>query len=323
MNNNINNLFKAIVPTEDVKEKMFHEILKQSKIMVNDENPKQSKHFHIKKRFMRPIVACGVCLMIVLGLIPFMGNSTEIMIYAYETDSKIASEGVDLSTGSISDDGEMRGQLLQMYVKGKNIESIKYFCKNQYMDFTDWTETRKSYSMSKNFTINYGENTSDYNYLVIYWNPNDTIRKLTDNNIGISNLSDELRNDIIVMEVNFKNGSTVTKAINIKLQDNGKIIASMNAYTISDKNDFILSPEPLIKKTSPQPVVKKDDNIKKSNYSAKEINIAQQAAEAYYNDKTKFTLISIERDTSSEFLKEKYEGYYSNNIVAFKVHVID
>lgn len=78
----------------------------------------------------------------------------------------------------------------------------------------DWTEKRDEYGNAQNFTVAYGEDESEYYYLTINWVPNAIIRELTDNEDSkIATLPEEMRNDIIVMEITFENGKKATKAI--------------------------------------------------------------------------------------------------------------
>lgn len=69
----------------------------------------------------------------------------------------------------------------------------------------DWTEKRDEFGLAQNFTVSYGEDESEYYYLLIDWVPNATIRELTDNaNSTIAALPQELREDVIVMEITLK-----------------------------------------------------------------------------------------------------------------------
>ncbi|WDC83384.1 hypothetical protein PL321_11560 [Caloramator sp. mosi_1] len=181
-----------------------------------------------------------------------------ITVYAYGENVEITNNGVMLSTGVINDNGEMKGQLMQLYVKGKNIEKIRFSCKNQYIDFTDWTESRSNFSMEKQFTIHYGKKVSDYDYLVVNWNPENTIRELTDKkNNSIVKLSPKLRNDIIVMEITFMNGKKETKAVVINIRDDGKIFAKLQDYVVDPKDDFVLNPQNKLQKQT-QKTMKKN-----------------------------------------------------------------
>lgn len=110
--------------------------------------------------------------------------------------------------------------------------------------FLDWTEKRDEYGNAQNFTVAYGEDESEYYYLTIGWVPNAIIRELTDNEDStIAALPEEMRNDIIVMEITFENGKTTTKAITISLLDDGRFFASFDDYQISEEDTFINRPD--------------------------------------------------------------------------------
>jgi hypothetical protein len=149
-----------------------------------------------------------------------------------------------LISGQIGNDGQMRGHPLQFYVLGDDIKSIRFSCRNEWISFVDWTEQRGDYGLSKNFTVTYGEKEEDYYYLVIDWIPQNIIRKLTDNkNIKISDMSQEEKEDIIVMEITHLNGRTETAAIRIRLDDNGEFKASVSEYQITEEDRFIFQPD--------------------------------------------------------------------------------
>ncbi len=239
MKNHINELFDTFSPKEEQKDKMFHKMLNERE----HGTVKKSKYFSDWKGILRPVIACMLCLFIMAGVFTFGGGGNSLTMYAYGENLEITNTGVELSTGEIHDDGSMKGQLVHMYVKGENIETIRFSCKNQYIDFTDWTESRPNFSMEKQFTVHYGKKVSDYDYLVVNWTPENTIRQLTDKaNNSIAKLSQELRNDIIVMEVTFIDGKKEAKAIVISLEDNGKILAKFQDYVVSPNDKFILNP---------------------------------------------------------------------------------
>lgn len=126
------------------------------------------------------------------------------------------------------------------YLSGKDIETVRFSCKNQQINFMDWTETRDEYGNAQNFTVTYGEDESEYYYLTIDWVPNTIIRALTDNaETTIATLPAELREDIIVMEITFINGKTTTKAITVSLMEDGRFFATFDDYKISEADDFI------------------------------------------------------------------------------------
>lgn len=191
--------------------------------------------------------AAAVCLAIVIAIgsifVPF-GKEVVVSAYAYGTDEEIPASGAVMSSGSIGDGGEMIGHPLMFYLFGKDIVSVRFSCKNQQICFMDWTEKRDEYGNARNFTVTYGEDESEYDYLTIDWVPNTIIRELTDNaDSTIATLPEEMRSDIIVMEITFENGKTATKAITISLLDDGTFFAAFDDYQISEADYFVKRPD--------------------------------------------------------------------------------
>ena len=185
-------------------------------------------------------------LFLMIGMTTFMhkNRGISVTVYAYETNKEITNGEAILISGQIGNDGQMRGHPLQFYVLGDDIKSIRFSCRNEWISFVDWTEQRGDYGLSKNFTVTYGEKEEDYYYLVIDWIPQNIIRKLTDNkNIKISDMSQEEKEDIIVMEITHLNGITETAAIRIRLDDNGEFKASVSEYQITEEDRFIFQPD--------------------------------------------------------------------------------
>lgn len=176
------------------------------------------------------VAAAAVILMVILR----MDISKPITVYAYGTDQKLESMETVMLAGSIGDDGSMQGMPLRFYVTGDGIQEICFSCKNQWLTGTDWTEKRESHGLCKSFTMEYGEETKEYSYIVIEWVPNELIRKLTDHaDIGIQSLTEEERKDVIVMEVRLLNGEKKTMAINVTLQEDGHFAAWVSDYEIT------------------------------------------------------------------------------------------
>ena len=191
--------------------------------------------------------AVAACLAIVIAvggiLAPFSGGMI-VSAYAYGTNEEITAAGAVMNSGTISESGEMKGHPLMFYLSGKDIATVRFSCKNELINFVDWTEKRDEYGNAQNFTVSYGEDESEYYYLVIDWIPNSIIRELTDNeNSTIATLPVEMRNDIIVMEIVFENGETAVKAITISLLDDGTFFASFDDYQISEEDTFINRPD--------------------------------------------------------------------------------
>lgn len=190
--------------------------------------------------------AIAACLAIVFAIVTFAPFQSGMIVsaYAYGTDEEITIAGVVMNSGTISDTGEMKGHPLMFYLSGKDIVSVRFSCKNQQINFVDWTEKRDEYGNAQNFTVAYGEDESEYYYLLIDWVPNTLIRELTDNpNSQIATLPEEMRQDIIVMEITFGNGKTATKAITISLLDDGTFFAAFDDYEISEADAFVNRPD--------------------------------------------------------------------------------
>ena len=207
-------------------------------------------HYKKKKNknpFWIKLGAVAACLAIVIAvggiLAPFSGGMI-VSAYAYGTDEEITTAGAVMNSGTISDSGEMKGQPLMFYLSGKDIATVRFSCKNQQINFLDWTEKRDEYGNAQNFTVAYGEDESEYYYLTISWVPNAIIRELTDNEDStIAALPEEMRNDIIVMEITFENGKTLTKAITVSLLEDGTFFAKFDDYEITAEDSFIDRPD--------------------------------------------------------------------------------
>lgn len=199
-----------------------------------------------RKIWLIGAIAAGICLLIAAAALLHKDNRISITVYACESNEKLANGKAMLMPGRISDSGEMRGRPLMFYVLGKEIESIRFSCKNEWISFVDWTEQRGDYGYSKNFTVAYGSQEEDYYYLVVDWEPNNLIRKLTENHdIGISDLSQDEKEDLIVMEVTYLSGETETAAIWIKLNSSGEFEVFIDCYQITEEDGFVFQPDSL------------------------------------------------------------------------------
>lgn len=227
-----------------MKSKIFSDAMSELDSRYIDEAVNYKK---AKKSVGAKLAAIAACLAViaVIGsiLVPSRGGMA-VSVYAYGTDEEITTAGVVMLSGTISDTGEMKGPPLMFYLSGENIVSVRFSCKNQQINFMDWTEKRDEYGNARNFTVAYGEDESEYYYLTINWVPDTVIRELTDNKDStIATLPEEMRNDIIVMEITFENGKTVTKAITISLLENGTFFAVFDDYKISKTDTFVKRPD--------------------------------------------------------------------------------
>ena len=194
------------------------------------------------KRLAATLFALCLLAGAVSALLPHGGVA--LAAYAQGTDEKITAAGAVLHTGTISDTGEMTGHPLMFYLAGRDIASVRFSCKNQQLNFMDWTEKRDEYGNAQNFTVSYGGDEGEYYYLTIDWVPNATIRALTDNaETSIASLPAELREDLVVMEVTFEGGETATKSIVVSLLDDGTVKASFQDYEITDADSFVFRPD--------------------------------------------------------------------------------
>lgn len=224
--NNIEKISKAL---DNLNEKYIFEAYEYSPQKI-----RKKRH----RKYM--ILAASILLFInLICLHPYEAKAFTA-IYNYETKEKLVTNKMITLSGSINDQGEMVGHPLQFYVLGENIESIRFSCKKQWIEFADWTEKRENFGLSKNFTIYYGEKKDDYYYLVVNWVPDTLIRKLTDNrNITIEDLTAEDKNDIIVMEIAYMSGEIKTMAIKINLNESGQFEAYVCDYKITAEDTFV------------------------------------------------------------------------------------
>lgn len=208
---------------------------------------KYRSHLKVNQKFrLIGAIVASICLIIGTAVLLHTDNRMLITVYAYGSNERLADGKVMVMPGRISNSGEMQGHPLMFYVLGDEIESIRFSCKNEWISFVDWTEKRGDYGLSKNFTVAYGSQKEDYYYLVVDWVPWNIIRKLTDNqDIQISDLPQDEKEDMIVMEVTYLNGETETVAIWIRLNDNGKFEVLIDSYQITEEDGFIYQPDSL------------------------------------------------------------------------------
>lgn len=194
----------------------------------------------------RKLGMLAACLCLMIGICRFFALDQAVLVtaHAYGTEEEITETGVVMSTGKISDSGELTGHPLMFFLSGEGIGSVRFSCKNQMINFMDWTEKRDEYGNGQNFTVPYGEDESEYYFLLIDWVPVSTIRALTDQpGSAISTLPAELREDMIVMEITFANGKTATKAIHVSLREDGTFFAAFGDYTIREEDSFVNRPD--------------------------------------------------------------------------------
>lgn len=193
-------------------------------------------------RVFRAAAAAVLALALLAGGIGIFSptGGTAVAAYAYGTDEEITRAGTVMSTGTISDSGEMTGHPLMFFLAGEGIESVRFSCKNQLICFTDWTEQREEFGNAQNFTVPYGADADEYYFMVIDWVPNKTVRALTDDaESTIATLPVELREDVIVLEIQFENGEKAVKAITVTLREDGSFVAAFDDYTVKETDEFV------------------------------------------------------------------------------------
>lgn len=199
-------------------------------------------------KWLRAGVAAALALCIFAGGLGVFSKGGGVTAYACEScggdERELTKEGIVLSTGTISNSGEMTGHPLLFVLAGENIETVRFSCKNARLSFMDWTGKRAEYGLVQNFTVPYGADAEEYGSLVIDWTPSGAIYALTEGDAGeIAELPEELRSDLIVMEISFTDGSVATKAITVELREDGSFIASFEDYTVTDEDAFVFRPD--------------------------------------------------------------------------------
>jgi len=179
-----------------VKKEDFFEVLGE----LDDDIVKGAKTTTKRKMNWKVWGTIAACFAIVYGISTILfpiSRDMVVSVYAQDTNEEITATGAVLMTGTIKDNGEMKGHPLMFYLSGQDIATVRFSCKNQQINFMDWTEKRDEYGNAQNFTVTYGEDESEYYYLTIDWIPNAIIRELTDNETcTIATLPEEMRNDI-------------------------------------------------------------------------------------------------------------------------------
>lgn len=301
---------------------------------IDDKYVAEAFRYKKKKPIIRVMAAVAACLCICVAIQSLHSAwfAAPVTVYAYGTGREIGWTEPTLMDGTITDDGEMHGAPLQFYISGKSIDTIRFSVKNQYISFTDWTEKRKDYGYSKSFMIQYGDE-AYYYYLVINWEPMNLIRTLTDNTeIGIANLTEDEREDIIVMEITYETGKEETCAININLTDEGKFEAEVVPYEISESDTFVLNPDteavPAYQDSSESAAEESnrmDVENESSHVSLSEADLKRitEFVEEYYVSLS-YEATSITPDyEETRRQSSDYDGYSADEIFVFKVSIKD
>lgn len=185
----------------------------------------------------------AVLLFAALGLLsPEKGPA--VYAYAAGTEEEITSAGALMSTGAILDSGERSGRPLMFFLTGRDIDTVRFSCRRQRIRFTDWTEQREEYGSASNFTVPYGDNESEYHFLMVEWDPRDTLTALAGKSVSsVAELPQDLKEDEIVLEITFQDGTTAQRAISIQLQDDGEVYAAFQDYAPDRREAFLDRPD--------------------------------------------------------------------------------
>lgn len=224
---NSKDLYRAINGVDD-------NILERSESVIHR---RKKRHGMMKWGAMAACFCLAVAIVAVSVFSPFGGMV--VTAYAYGTNQEITADGATFTTGTLNNDGELTGHPLMFHLAGESIDTVRYSCKNGQINFVDLTEQRDEYGFAQNFTISYGADKSDYSSLLVDWVPNNIIEVLRADNTTIVDLPEDMRHDIIVMEITFANGNSTTKAIVVSLEADGTINAAFDDYKVLASDDFV------------------------------------------------------------------------------------
>ncbi len=268
-----------------------------------------------KKQVLLTAMAAAALLFIAVWSSRTFFSTSGMVVYAYTygTEEKLTKAGAVVHTGTIDDGGEQTGNPLMFYLSGKDIESVRFSCKNQKLSFIDWTEKREEYGLAGNFTVPYGEDEGEYGYLTVDWVPEGTIKKLREGST-IAELPEELKEDLIVMEITFADGKKAVKAIRVSLLEDGAFFAVFDDYEISPSDSFVNRADAMTLRersqaelsqmeTEPEKALETPGNGTEKDPAfepEKQVDfIAYEAAEEYYAE-TVFKVISMEAVSATE-----------------------
>ena len=205
------------------------------KYLVEAMEYKPKKTPYRKRILIGGVIAAACLAFLVLRF--YQSTKDPIEVYATEIGQKLTGTETIISTGKITDTGGVKGGTASFFIQGSGIEKIRFSCKNYWIHGLDSTEKRESYGNSKNFTFDYGDNKEEYSCLLIVWEPTELYFSLKDHDKGVAELTEEEREDIIVMQIMFLDGKEATMAMWIHIDTEGYISARDGAI---DKPGFLL-----------------------------------------------------------------------------------
>lgn len=221
---------------------------------IDDRHIDQSRRPPRGKRLpaiLKAAVAAALVLAVLGGAVALFASprGLGVKVYAHAGGQMLTSAGVGLTTGSVDGRGILTGHPLLFYLDGERIESVRFSCKNSYLRFTDMTETRDGYGLAQNFTVEYGEDESQYPFLIVDWVPQELLRCLREDCDSLDQVPEEYREDVIVLEVKGLDGGEAVKAVTVRLLEDGTFFTSFDDYKITGADDFVRRPdaEPLSK----------------------------------------------------------------------------
>ncbi|MBQ3544513.1 MAG: hypothetical protein IJA34_05960 [Lachnospiraceae bacterium] len=214
---------------ENIDEKKVNEAIKK----------KKSKKIYV---ISGVLLSCAILFLIFSGIFTRqkedknsnkISNNFSLKVYAGDSDKEITSTEVILDTGSI------KRLPVKFKIDGTDIETVRFSCKNQEIEFMDWNEKRPEFGSVQNCTICFGEDENDYNGLIFTWYNWKIKSLINDEESNISSLPQEVKEEVIVMQIKYLNGSEETKAIYINVLDNGDVSAKCTNYKITKNDEFV------------------------------------------------------------------------------------
>lgn len=305
---------------------------------VDDRFLSEVLEYESKKKSKKSIgragmVAAGICVMAGMGIYFYMDKKSSATIFAAGTNQRTGNAKVEISLGTITEEGSMKGAALGFYVLGKEIESITFSCENQWLECFDMRDPWGKFSgLSKNFTVSYGEREEEYYNILVHWVPNEIQKKLSEyEDIGISDLTTEEKSDVIELEITYLDGKQEIKQIEVSLNEDGLFTAYVNTED-SRKKILNLNKKP-VESTAVEDMEEKygeTTNVGEENNVTEErsnVSLSQEeyewvmtAVEDYYVS-TVFEITDIKYWEGEIPYRREYEGYSEEEIVYFEVSV--
>ncbi len=309
---------------------------------IDDKYLVEAMEYKAPKRPYRIVIlgVAAVAACIVLFVTGLLNNvRLPIEVYASETEKKLSGVETIIHNGKITDSGAVTGGTVSFFVIGEEIEKIRFSCRNYWIQAADSTEKRETYGNSKNFTLEYGENEAEYKCLLVVWEPTELYFSLKDHDKGVADLTEEERNDLIVLQITFLNGREATVAIDIHIDDEGFISAKVRKYKISADDTFVLQDDISTPHRTSQwwdEHYEGYDGTDRSaewgvtvenklykDFTEEQLSSIMKTLQDYYAGK-KRKILSVIRYIGNEKPRGgKYEGYEPEEVIYFRVVIED